>query len=85
MQGDVINLNANALVHLESTEPEVLMDAEGDRSLEEDGAARENASVDEDEDPHVELQEPGISYLATSEEGKFLASPPSFTTYPGGC
>jgi hypothetical protein len=85
MQGDDINPNANAPLHLESTEPEVLMDAEGDWSLEEDGAGRENASVDEDEGPHVELQEPGISYLATSEEEKFLTSPPSFTTYPRCC
>ena len=48
-----------------------LMDMEGDQLLEEAGTAGENASVKEDRDPHVELQEPRVRHLAMLEEAKF--------------
>ena len=46
--------------------------------LERDGTTGENESVEEDVNPHVEVEEPGagISHVATSEEEKFLTSPP---------
>ena len=45
--------------------------------LEEEGTAGENASVEEDRDPRVELPKPRVSHLATLEEAKFptLLSP----------
>jgi len=50
--------------------------------LEEEGTAGENASVEEDRDPRVELPKPRVSHLATLEEAKFptLLSP-SPTTF----
>ena len=84
MPGENINSNANAPVHLEGTGPEVLMDTEEDQPyvLEEDGIARENASVEEDGDPRIELQEPGVSHLATQEKAGSLtlSSLPPLTT-----
>ena len=84
MPGEDIDPNVNAPVHLEGTGPGVLMDAEEDRPedmLEEDGITRENASVKEDRVPHIELQESGVSHLATPEEDMFLtlssSSPPT--------
>ena len=70
--GEEINLNAPA--HLESAGPEVLMDAEEDRPyvLKEDGTTRGNASVGEDRDPRIELQEPGVSHLTTQEKAGSL-------------
>jgi len=72
----------NAPAHLEGTEPELLMDVEGDQLLEEEGTTGENASVEEDRDPRVELPKPRVSHLATLEEAKFptLLSP-SPTTF----
>lgn len=47
--------------------------------LERDGTTGENESIEEDVNPHVEMEEPGvgISHVATSEEEKFLTSPPA--------
>jgi len=55
----------NVLAHLEGAGPEVLMDAEEDHSLEveEDGTAGKTLSVKGDMDPHIRLQEPGVSCL----------------------
>jgi len=74
--GEVFDPNANAPVHLEGAGLGFLMDAEEDRPyvLEEDGIAWENASVEEDRDPRIELQEPGVSHLAMPEEDMFLTS-----------
>ena len=74
MPGENINSNANTPVHLEGTGPEVLMDAEEDQPyvLEEDGIAWENASVEEDGDPRIELQKPAVSHLATQEKAGSL-------------
>jgi len=66
MPGEDINPNANAPVHLEGTGPEVM--------LEEGGIAGENASVEEDRVPRIELQESGVSHLVTPEEDMFLTS-----------
>ena len=72
--------DANACVHLESTEQEDLMNVKEDWVYKlEEGTARENASVKEDRDPCIKLQEPGVSYLATQEDAESLtlsSSPP---------
>ena len=74
----------NVLAHLEGAGPEVLMDAEEDHSLEveEDGTAGKTLSVKGDMDPHIRLQEPGVSCLATQEVAGSLtmSSPPPPTT-----
>jgi len=72
----------DARAHLEGAEPKFLMDMEGDWLLEEEGTAGENASVEGDRDPRVELQEPGVSRLATPEEVEFLTSPSSSSSPP---
>ena len=76
MPEEEIDLNANAPVHPVGTWPDVL--------LEEDETVGENASIEGDEVPHVELQEPGVSRLTTPEV-KFLtsSSPPSPHIIPG--
>jgi len=80
--GEEIDLNASA--HLEGVGPEVLMGTEEDRSLEveEDGATGKTISVKGDIGPCVELQEPGVSCLATQENARSLTlpSPPPPTT-----
>ena len=65
-------------MHLEGTDPEILVGVEDDWLLEKKGTAEENASVEENRDPRVELQQPGVSHLATLEEAGFfaLSSPP---------
>ena len=84
MLGEEADLNASA--HLEGAEPEPLMDGEEDQSLDvdEDGAARKAASVEGDVSPRVELQDPGVSCLATQEVAGSLtissSSPPPPTT-----
>ena len=60
------DITNNACTHLKGTEPETL--------LEKEGIAKENASVKEDSDPRIELQESGVSHLATLEEDKFLTT-----------
>jgi hypothetical protein len=81
MPGEEVDLDAPA--HLGSAGPEALMDEEEDRLLkvEEDGAARKAVSVEGDIGPHVELQKPGVSYLATQENAGSLtlSSPPPIT------
>ena len=42
-----------------------------------EGTARENADIEGDGDPHVKLQEPRFSHLATPEEAEFLTLPSS--------
>jgi len=84
MPGEDINSNVNTPVHLEGMGPEVLMDAEEDQPyvLEEDGVTRENTSVEEDGDPHIELQEPMVSHLAMQEKAgslTLLSLPPPTT------
>jgi hypothetical protein len=58
--------NMNVPVHPVGMGPVIL--------LEENGAARKNASIEGDRVPHIELQEPGVSHLTTLEEVKFLTS-----------
>jgi len=65
MPGEEIDPNMDAHMHLEGAGPETLL---------EDGTARKNASVEEDRDPHVELQEPEVRHLAIIT-----------TDHPGGC
>jgi hypothetical protein len=45
--------------------------------MEEEEATRKPASVKEDRDPHIELQEPGVSHLAMLKENESLTIPPS--------
>jgi len=82
MLGEEANLNASA--HLKGAEPEPLMDTEEDCLLkvEEDGAIGKAASVEGDISPCVELQDPGVSCLATQEDAGSLtlsSSPPPTT------
>ena len=79
MSGEVVNPKTDARVHLEGAGPDVLVDEEDDQLLEveENGATRKTASVEGDMDPRVELQMPGVSYLATQENARsFTLSPP---------
>jgi hypothetical protein len=78
MLGEDINPHMNTPAHLEGVEPEVLMDKEDDHLLkvEEDGAARKAVSVEGDMGPHIKLQEPGVSYLATQENMVSLTPSP---------
>jgi len=77
-------IDLNVLAHLEGAGPEVLMDAEEDRSLEveEDGTAGKTVSVEGDMDPCIGLREPRVSCLATQEVAGSLtmSSPPPPTT-----
>ncbi len=68
---------SNAPAHLEGAGPEPSMDEKEDHSLEveEEGIAGENASVERDIGPRVELQIPGVSPLATHEDIGLLTSP----------
>ena len=70
--GELGDPKANALVHLEGTRQGVSIDREDDLSLVEEETARENASVGEDKEPHIELQKPGVSHLAMLEEAQSL-------------
>src|SRR5260221_3207566 len=83
--GEDANPNTDARAHLEGAGSQVLMDEEDDCSLkvEEEGTARENASVEGDMGPRVELQDPGVSPLATHEDAGSSPSPsPSSTPTP---
>lgn len=73
--GELGDPHANAPAYLEGAETESFVDIEDHWSLRE-GIAGENARVEEDRAPHVELQEPGVGHLATLEEGEFLTWPP---------
>ena len=68
--GEDTNPDANTPVHPEGMGPDVL--------LVEDGTAQENAGIEGDKDPHVELQEPGVSHPTTPEDNVLLilSSPP---------
>ena len=72
IRGEVTDPNMDAHAHLEGAEPECPVDIEDGWSLEEEGTAGENTSVEEDSDPHVELQEPRVSHLSRLEEEEFL-------------
>jgi len=72
--GEEVDPIANLPMHLKGTGPEVM--------LEEGGIAGENASVEGDRDPLVELQEPGVSHLATPEKAYLLTSSPPLPTTP---
>ena len=61
-RGEVADPRMGACAHPEGAEPETLMEAGVDWSLEE-GTAREHTSIEEDKDPRIKLQEPGISHL----------------------
>jgi len=63
--GEETDPNTDARAHLEGAGPEILL---------EEGTIGENASVEEDRYPRVELLEPGVSRLATPEEVEFLTS-----------
>ena len=67
--GEDSHRNMNAPVHPVGTGPVIL--------LEENSAAGKNASIEGDEVPCVELQEPGVSHLTAVGENKFLTSSPS--------
>ena len=60
-------LDPNAPVHLRGMGPEVLLEVEG--------IAVQNASVEGDRDPLFDLQEPGVSHLATQEKARSLILP----------
>ena len=68
------NPDTNAPMQPEDMGPDVL--------LAEDGITRENAGIDGDKDPHVELQEPGWPPHHTGGQ----RAPDLVTTHhPGGC
>jgi hypothetical protein len=67
--GEDINTNVNVPMHLEGMGPETW--------LKEGEIARGNIGVEGDGDPHIELQGPGVSHLATPGDDMFLTSSPS--------
>jgi len=79
MPGEDANPDTDARAHLDGAGPELSMDGKEDHSLEveEEGIAGENASVERDIGPRVELQDPGVSPLATQEEVGSLTPPSS--------
>src|SRR5260221_5935127 len=76
--GEDANPNMDARAHLDGVGSGLSMDEE-DHSLEveEEGIARENASIEGDIGPCVELHDPGVSPLATQEDVRSLAPPSS--------
>jgi hypothetical protein len=71
----VVDPMVDTRTHLEGAVVEILVDTD-DNWLVDDGFIKEGR------DPHVELQEPGISRLATPEEAEsltLLSSPPPIT------
>jgi len=70
-------ISSSTPVHLEGTGPEVLIEEEVDHLLkvEEDGPTGKAASVEGDASPCVELQDPGVSCLATQENAGSLTLP----------
>ena len=65
----------DARILLEGTGTEILADTDGNWLM-------EDATVEVDRDPHVELQKPGVSHLATPEEAENLTLLPSHHTSP---
>jgi coenzyme F420-reducing hydrogenase alpha subunit len=72
--GEPESLEKNAHAHLESAEPETLMNVEDDwlQEVEEEGTAEVMGAVD---DLCVDLQELGVSHLTTFEGTSILTSP----------
>ena len=75
--GEDATTNLYTPMHLEGMGPELLMDGKEDHLLkvEEEGIARENASIEWDIGPCIELQIPGVSPLATHEDIGLLTLP----------
>ena len=77
-------IEMNTPTHLEGAGPDALMEEEVDHLLEveEEEAARKAVSVKGDTGPCIELQDPGVSCLATQENARphTLPSPTSPTT-----
>ena len=75
--GEDANPDTDACAHLDGAGSELSMDGKEDHSLEveEDGIAGDNASVEGDIGPRVELQDPGVSPLATQEDVGLLTPP----------
>ena len=71
------SLEDDAHAHLESAEPEILMNTEEDwlQEMEEEETAEVIAAVDEEKDPHVDLQGLGVSHLTMLKGTRPLASP----------
>src|SRR5712691_3315723 len=85
MPGEDAITNPYAPAHLEGVGPELSMDGKEDQSLEvEEGIAGENASIEGDIGPRVELQYPGVSPFAMQEDVGSLTppSPPPTPTTP---
>ena len=76
MPGEVDPIT-NMPVHIKGMGPEVLIEEEDDCLLEveKDGATGKAASVEGDVSPHVKLQGPGVSCLATQENARSLTLP----------
>ena len=79
MPGEDATTNPYTPAHLEGVGPEPSMDGKEDHSLkvEEEGIAGKNASIERDIGPRVELQNPGVSPLATQEDVGSLTPPSS--------
>src|SRR5260221_2071493 len=79
MPGEGAITNPYAPAHLEGAGPELSMDGKEDHSLEveEEGIAGENASLEGDIGPPVEMQDPRVSPLATQEDVRSLTPPSS--------
>jgi len=81
--------DTNARAHLEGAAPEPSMDEEEHHSLEveEEGTAGENASIERDMGPRVELQHPGVSppCHARGHRTPHVAITIITTHNPGGC
>jgi len=77
------NSNTDTHAHPDGAESELMMDRKEDHLLEveEKGIARKNASIKQDIGPHVKLQGPGVSPLATQENIRSL-TPPSLPSSP---
>ena len=77
--GEDADSNTDARAHPDGAGSELTMDGKEDNSLEveEEGTAGDNASVEGDIGPRVELQDPGVSPLATQEDVGLLTPPPS--------
>jgi len=71
--GEDATTNLYAPAHLEGAGPELSMDGKEDHSLEvEEEGITENASIEWDIGPRVELQDPGVSPLAMQEDVRSL-------------
>ena len=82
--GEDANSNANVPMHSDGVGLDLLMEEEDDRSLkvEEEEIAGNDASVERDMGPRIELQNPGVSPLATHEDAGSSPSPSSSSSSP---